>query len=224
MSSVVLLSSGLDSSFNLYRAHADGGVALALTFDYGQKAALAERRQSAELCRQLGIPHKIIELPWFRDFTSTSLVGAQKVPSGGEISMDDMNVSNETKKAVWVPNRNGIFLNIGAGFAEGINAEFIIPGFNKEEAATFPDNSQGYLQSLNHAFSFSTEGRVTVKCYSTEMAKTEILTESIKLGIPLEKLWPCYHAGAKWCGECESCQRFARALSAAGANERGNFQ
>ena len=216
MSSVVLLSSGLDSAYNLYRAHEDGGVKLALTFDYGQKAATSEISHSAELCRSLKIPHKVVGLPWFRDFTSTSLVGQGAIPSGSEISIDDLNISNESKKAVWVPNRNGILLNIGAGFAEGLKASFVVPGFNAEEAATFPDNSEDYLRSLNVAFGFSTEGRVKVKCYSTDMSKTEIVRSAAALGVPLDKLWPCYLAGAAWCGTCESCQRFARARRAAG--------
>ena len=51
---------------------------------------------------------------------------------------------------------NGIFLNIAAGFAEALSAQAVLPGFNKEEAATFPDNSVDFLESLNHSFSFST--------------------------------------------------------------------
>ena len=39
MPAIVLLSGGLDSAVNLKRAHDDVGVAVALTFDYGQRAA-----------------------------------------------------------------------------------------------------------------------------------------------------------------------------------------
>src|SRR5689334_13863860 len=119
MSAVVLLSAGLDSTYNLHRAHGEDGVVLALTFDYGQKAAAREIEKSAALCRSLGVPHKVVSLPWFRDFTSTSLVSSSSVPTGSDVSIDDMEVSTRTKEAVWVPNRNGILLNIAAGFAEG---------------------------------------------------------------------------------------------------------
>lgn len=213
---VVLLSSGLDSSYNLYRARLDHEIALALTFNYGQKAARQEIAHAQELARSLKVPHQVVELLWFRDFTKTSLVSDQAIPSGRDISIDDMTKSLETMKAVWVPNRNGILLNIAAGFAEGLDAKYIIPGFNIEEAATFPDNSQGYLESLTHAFSYSTRNHVEVLCYSTAMNKTEIVRDGKRLGLPFEKLWPCYHSKERWCGECESCQRFERAVRDAG--------
>jgi len=223
---VVLLSSGLDSSYNLFRAKREHEIALALTFNYGQKAARQEIAHAKALAEALNIPHQIVELPWFRDFTKTSLVGDQKIPSGKDVSIDDMKTSMETMKAVWVPNRNGILLNIAAGFAEGCDAKYIIPGFNVEEAATFPDNSQGYLESLTHAFSFSTRNHVEVLCYSTAMNKTEIVKDGKRLQLPLEKLWPCYHSFEKWCGECESCQRFDRAVREAGLQSQieGCFQ
>ena len=145
-------------------------------------------------------------------------MGAQKIPTGREVSIDDMERSTETMKAVWVPNRNGILLNIAAGFAEGLDASFVIPGFNVEEAATFPDNSQDYMNALDEAFSFSTRNRVKVKCFSTAMNKTQIVTEAAKLEVPLKDLWPCYFAEEKWCGECESCQRFSRAIRESGVS------
>jgi 7-cyano-7-deazaguanine synthase len=213
---VVLLSAGLDSSYNLFRANRELDVVLALTFNYGQKAAKKEIARAKTLCERLAIPHQVVELPWFKDFTKTSLVGSQKIPTGKDISIDDMERSNETKKAVWVPNRNGILLNIAAGFAEGLNAEFVIPGFNIEEAATFPDNSQDYMNALDRGFSFSTQNHVRVKCFSTTMNKTQIVKEAVKLEVPLKDLWPCYFANDQWCGECESCQRFSRAVREAG--------
>jgi 7-cyano-7-deazaguanine synthase len=213
---VVLLSAGLDSSYNLFRAQRELDVVLALTFNYGQKAAKQEVSHAAKLCAQLQVPHQVVELLWFKDFTKTSLVGSQKIPTGNEISIDDIVRSNETMKAVWVPNRNGILLNIAAGFAEGLHADFVVPGFNVEEAATFPDNSQDYMNALDHAFSFSTRNHVQVKCFSTAMNKTEIVKEAVKLEVPLKDLWPCYFAEEKWCGECESCQRFSRAIRESG--------
>lgn len=211
-SAVVLLSSGLDSSFNLYRAAQDLNIKLALTFDYGQRAAKREVESASRMAAELGLPHRVIDLKWFREFTRTSLVGGGHIPSGSAISIDDHAKSQETAKAVWVPNRNGIFLNIAAGFAEGLGADVVIPGFNSEEAATFPDNSQAFLDSLDTAWGFSTEGRVKTFCYSTNLDKTEIVKQSLHLSLPFSMLWPCYLDGEQWCGTCESCQRFKRAV------------
>ena len=220
-SAVVLLSSGLDSTVNLYKAAREGfQVKLALTFDYGQTAAPRERAAAAKISSRLNVPHKIIELPWFRDFTHTSLVSGSGLPVGAEVEIDNLSRSMETARSVWVPNRNGILLNIAAGFAEGLGAEYVVPGFNFEEAQTFPDNSSAFLKSLDEAWSFSTNGRVRPHCFTTDLTKLQILREAIDLGVSLTEVWPCYQAGAKWCGECESCKRFERALAANGLSFR----
>ena len=126
---MVLLSAGLDSSFNLFKASKEMQILLALTFDYGQRAASQEIAKAAGLSARLGIAHKVIALPWFKDFTRTSLLGGAEVPMANQVSIDDHQRSLQTAKAVWVPNRNGILLNIAAGFAEGLGADFIVPVF-----------------------------------------------------------------------------------------------
>ncbi len=212
---VVLLSSGLDSSYNLYQSVRNDEVVFALTFDYGQRAAPKELDRAAKLCQKLNIPHQVISLPWFSQFQSSSLINRNfEIPGGNDVQIDDLKVSEKSAKSVWVPNRNGIFLNIAAGFAEAVGAKFVVPGFNIEEAQTFPDNSAAYMKALDHSFSFSTGNHVEVKCYSHNLNKTEIVREARQLGINFADLWPCYHAEESWCGQCESCQRFQRALRA----------
>lgn len=213
---VVLLSAGLDSSFNLLKASQELDVVLALTFDYGQRAAPRETRQARALAKQYGVAHKVVRLPWFKEFTRTSLVSKAKVPTGRQVRIDSRAQSLRTAKSVWVPNRNGILLSIAAGFAEGLGANLVIPGFNLEEAQTFPDNSLAYLKTLDQTWAFSTASHVRTKCYSIKQNKTQIVAEGKRLGLPFAKLWPCYFAGRRWCGVCESCQRYSRALAANG--------
>jgi 7-cyano-7-deazaguanine synthase len=214
--SLVLLSGGLDSTINLYEAKRVSDVVLALTFNYGQRAQTRELEHAGAIAKRVGVPHRVVELPWFKDFTNTSLVStSREVPVGQEISIDDLKTSQTSAKAVWVPNRNGILLNVAAGFAEGLGADWIVPGFNIEEAATFPDNSEDFLRSLTHSLSFSTANAVEVKCFTTQMNKSEIVRRGIELGVDFEMIWPCYFGGQTPCGTCESCQRFKRATRAA---------
>ncbi|MGZ5280409.1 MAG: 7-cyano-7-deazaguanine synthase, partial [Pseudobdellovibrionaceae bacterium] len=141
--SVLLLSGGLDSTVNLLAARTESEVVLALTFDYGQRAVAREIEAAQKITSHFQIPHQVLKLPFFTEFGQSSLTDHRKtVPTGGQVSIDDLKTSQETAKSVWVPNRNGIFLNIAAGFAESLKADQIIPGFNREEATTFPDNSQ----------------------------------------------------------------------------------
>lgn len=214
---LVLLSAGLDSTVNFLEALQDGGVKLALTYSYGQKAAVQEIARAKALCLKYKVEHAVVELPFFKSFTSSSLLRAdQNIPLGSEVNIQSYEKSLITAEKVWVPNRNGIFLNIAAGFAEGLGVQEIVPGFNLEEATTFPDNSEEFQAALEHSFKFSTRNKVRVKCYTIRMNKTEILKRGLDLGMSIEDLWPCYQAGEKWCGRCESCLRFQNALKQAG--------
>ena len=220
MKSVVLLSGGLDSATNLFIAHQKTDVLLALTFDYGQRVAVKERKASQSLCDHLGLTHKVISIPWVKEFGRSSLIDHSiDVPQGDSINIEDHGQSMRSASAVWVPNRNGIFMNIAAGYAESLGADLIIPGFNLEEAQTFPDNSVEFLEALTLSFSYSTANRVRAHCFTSTLNKKEIVSVAQGLGLPFEKLWPCYLDGVKWCGTCESCLRFQRALRACGLLE-----
>lgn len=219
LKSVVCLSSGLDSTVNLYAALSDTEVVHTLTFSYGQKAADKEISCAKRISQALNIPHSVIDLPWLKNFGQSSLTNDQvRIPTGDLVSIDNFQVSMNTAKAVWVPNRNGIFLNIAAGLAESLKADLIIPGFNLEEATTFPDNSEAFMHCLDQSFSFSTANKVKVHCYTVKLNKNEIVKKGLALAVPFENTWPCYFAGSKWCGQCESCQRAQRAFKANSVN------
>lgn len=212
---------------NLYAALRESKVVLVLTFNYGQRAASKEIESARKIVSKINasnkldyqLEHKIVELPFFKDFTNTSLINrAADVPVANEVSIHDLNISNQTAERVWVPNRNGVFLNIAAAFAEGLGATSIVPGFNIEEAATFPDNSLAYLKTVDETFKFSTANQLKVRCYTINMNKTEIMKLGQELGVDFNLVWPCYFAGPTICGECESCLRFANAKSAAGVD------
>lgn len=212
--SVILLSAGLDSSVNFYIALQKTEVVLALTFDYGQKAATKEIEKSKILCEINKIQHQVIEVPWLKNLGQSSLTQSElKIPQGSEVSIADKNISLNTAKSVWVPNRNGLFLNIAASFAESLKADMIIPGFNAEEAATFPDNSFEFLKATQKTFFYSTQNHIDVQCYTIDSLKKDIVKLGIEYKVPFEKLWFCYQNKDKWCGQCESCLRAYRAFS-----------
>lgn len=222
---VVLLSAGLDSSVNLFEAHANDEVTLALTFDYGQKAARREIESAAKLASYLKIPHKVLALPWFKDFNQSSLlVDGETVPTGQSVDIDNHAQSLVTAKSVWVPNRNGIFLNIAAAFAETTKADIVVPGFNLEEAATFPDNTAEFMKALTHSLSYSTANKVEVVCYTVDLRKTDIVKRGEELNIPWHLIWPCYFSRDKWCGQCESCLRSKRAFAAEHVDVQNLYQ
>ncbi len=225
MPAIVLLSGGLDSAVNLKRAADETGVALSVTFDYGQRAAAREAGAAALICRQLGLPHRLIPLPWLPEISPASILHSDApVP---EIRADELGsdrvTTGETAQAVWVPNRNGLFVNIAAAFAEGLGADTIVAGFNAEEAATFPDNSPDFVAASNAALQFSTRSEVRLLSYTQDLTKPDIVRLGRDIRAPLASIWSCYLGGSEHCGRCESCARLERALREADAWEWFNL-
>jgi 7-cyano-7-deazaguanine synthase len=204
---VAILSGGLDSTVSLAAALRKMDVVLALTFDYGQRAARREREAAGQIARHFRIPHRVVETPWLASLTSTALVNRR-----ARLPLHEM--SERSAKAVWVPNRNGVFIEIAAAHAESLGADRLITGFNKEEAVTFPDNSPGYVSAVNLALAYSTANGVKVVSFTGNLDKKAIVNLGRRLDAPLKFIWPCYEGGKRWCGECESCLRSLRALNA----------
>lgn len=151
---IILLSGGLDSLVSI-AAMKTIDFKLALTFDYGQKSFKKEEEASKKIAQYYGIEHKIIELKWLKEITHTSLVSDKKIPELDKNSLDNLEITTGSCASVWVPNRNGLFVNIAAAFADSQGYETIVIGANKEEAATFPDNSKEFIENINKSLEYS---------------------------------------------------------------------
>jgi len=217
MKSIVLLSGGLDSTVNLAEAVRAGEVLRVLTFDYGQKSALREVRSSQVISARYGLSHEVIKLPWLASITKTALVEEKAdLPETDVEGLESVEESNARARAVWVPNRNALFVNIAASFAEALGAEAVVAGFNREEAQGFPDNSADFVAAANSLFHLSTLSGVKAISYTLEFTKQEIVLMGMQLGAPLEEIWFCYLGEDSPCGVCESCIRARRAFERAG--------
>jgi 7-cyano-7-deazaguanine synthase len=216
LKSVVLLSGGLDSAANLALCREEDEPVLALTADYGQRAAAAELRAAQALCREYDVPHRRLDLTWLGTEGGSSLTDPRAaVPRLRAEELDDPEVTRRTARQVWVPNRNGVLINAAAALAERAGAAQVVVGFNREEAATFPDNSAEFLEAASRSLRLSTANHVRVRCYTTELDKRGIVARlrALRKPFPFALLWSCYHGGERPCGSCESCQRLARALA-----------
>ncbi len=212
--SIILLSGGLDSLVSLGLKKEELNVSLELTFDYGQKSAEQEIEASAKISEYYKIEQKIIKLDWLKNITQTSLVSDKDIPTGNELDNPE-----NSAKSVWVPNRNGLFLNIAGSFADSYGYDFILIGANKEEGQTFPDNTQEFINAINKEFEFSTQKSPKVVAPLINSDKNDIVMLALQHGVPLELTRSCYQSGAKHCGICESCSRLKHALEANHADE-----
>ena len=204
---IILLSGGLDSLVALGIPQHEYAVELALTFDYGQKSAQNEIKASSEICDFYNISHKVINLDWLRDITHTALVANKDVPTE--------NIGTQASAAaVWVPNRNGLFLNIAASFADSFGYDYILYGANKDEGATFSDNTEEFRAEISKLFESSTLKKPKVVAPLINYTKNDIVKIAMDNAMPLELIRSCYNYGERHCGRCESCTHLKNALIA----------
>ena len=227
MKAVCVLSGGLDSVVSMMMAKKNGLELYSITFDYGQRAVLREINASKKVSEILGAEHKVINLPFVKEFSKSALTMGQDVPTMKEDELDNMERATETMKSVWVPARNMILFSIASGFAEFVGANEIYTGLNKEEGTTFPDNTVEFIERFNNALEYGTLNKVKMRAPLYNLNKTEI----VKLGKKLEEelglevlkySYSCYHDNGEdflHCGTCESCMRRKRAFKEAGVED-----
>lgn len=206
---VALLSGGLDSAVAAATFVQQPGHALAacLFFDYGQRAARPEAAAAGRLAARLGAPLHSIQLPWLGDLARQSgsrlVAGTGALPHGTEQVPGDA----ASAAAVWVPARNVVFVAIAAAHAEAMQARFVVAGFNREEAATFADNSAAFVAASGAMLALGTRGAVEVTSPTLPWDKAQIVAAARALGFAATDFWSCYEGGAQPCGRCESCLR-----------------
>ena len=215
MSALALLSGGLDSLVASAHAARHGGLALAITYDYGQRASAREREAASTIAAELGAEHRVVPLPPLN--RSSALIDrGRAIPSADAGGLEDPDLAAQ----VWVPNRNGLFIHAAACIAASEGLDEIIVGFNREEARTFPDNSPEFIEATNRALTFSLDAPVRVASPTTGLTKAQIVHLGVILAAPLHEVWSCYTEGPVHCMHCESCLRLKRALELEGIWEK----
>jgi len=192
-------------------------VVMCLTMDYGQLAAEQEITASAAFAKHYNLPHRLISLPFLREISPAAIVkNTDEIPEPNSDSLSDQELATINTAKLWVPNRNALFINIAAAYAESSGADLVVTGFNKEEATTFPDNSYEFVQAMNTTLSYSTMNKIRLISYTQRMNKEDILQLGQRLSLPMQYIWSCYRGEPKMCGKCISCLRLLRAAKTVG--------
>jgi len=212
MGAVILLSGGLDSVVSAYAARDEHQPELAITFDYGQRAAARELEAALRVAADLGVDHRLIKLPWL-----ARLAPAAVTDPGADLAA-------ATDATVWVPARNAVFISIAAAYAETLECEAIVCGFNAEEGDAFPDNTPEFVTRADALLELATRNAPRVVAPTLNLTKLEIVQLGVSIGAPLQLTWSCYGDGPEHCFECPSCLRLRDALQAAGIWESWQAQ
>jgi 7-cyano-7-deazaguanine synthase len=176
-------------------------VRLVLFFDHGQRALEKERAAVVGVVSYFGLPMREVDVRWLAELSPEGM--RQEGPQEPLNTLD----------AVWIPNRNGVFLNVAAAYAESYRCDVLITGFNRDEAEEFPDNRAEYATRVTHGLEMSTRNAVRVQSFTQDLGKKEIIELGARLRAPLSVIWSCYHCGELMCGRCGSCRRLRQALN-----------
>ena len=141
---LILLSGGMDSTAALYWARREHEIAGAVSFDYGSKHNQKEIAFAGWHCRQLGLPHDVVALPFVNDLFASDLL-----KSGGDIP--DGHYADENMKRTVVPFRNGIMLAIACGIAESRGAGALVIAAHSGDHAIYPDCREPFMRAIAEA-------------------------------------------------------------------------
>jgi 7-cyano-7-deazaguanine synthase len=203
--SVIILSGGMDSTVLLASEIGNGRKPAALSFDYGSKHNSSELPMAARICREFGISHEIVQLPFINQLFSSSLLqSGEKIPDGP--------YDCATMQSTVVPFRNGILIAIGIGYAESLGASRVLLGSHSGDHHIYPDCRPEFNAAIHETAKCGTDGKVAVVFPFAAMDKRDIGDLGRRLKVDYTRTWTCYKGGEYHCGRCGACDERKYAL------------
>jgi 7-cyano-7-deazaguanine synthase len=214
MTSLVILSGGLDSTVCMALAAAEGPV-VALTFDYGQRH-WHEIDHAAGVAGFYRADHLVVRLD-LTGWGGSALTDSSVAVPHGEVAAPGIPVT-------YVPARNLIFLSVAMGVAEARSLDEVYLGVNGLDYSGYPDCRPEFVESFERtaalALKRGVEGRpVRVRTPLISLTKAEIVRLGVERGAPLHLTWSCYEGGTVPCGSCDSCALRAKGFAEAGIDD-----
>lgn len=195
MKTALLLSGGMDSTAIAWWKRPD----LAITIDYGQKAAEAEKHAAAQVARTLGIAHEILKV-------DCSSIGS------GDMAHAAPNVYAATSD--WWPYRNQLLLTLASMKVIAHEVDLLLIGTLKSDGESHLDGSQKFVTLMDELMRFQ-EGGLRIAAPAIEMTAVELIKAS---GIPPYVLaWShsCHKENIA-CGHCRGCNKYLETYAALG--------
>ena len=196
---VLILSGGLDSSTLLYKLLNEGHNVTALSFNYGQKAAI-ELERAHEICQMNGVKHFVFDIQNIVDLLSSSLT-------------DEDNDNVQEPSNTVVPSRNTILLELATAFAISNDLDEVYYGAIKADIGDYPDTTPEFLKQINELNKVNNYEYIPVCAPFINTDKKDVVKLALELGVPIEKTWSCYvNNDGTPCGECFSCKSRIKAI------------
>lgn len=218
---VVLLSGGLDSATVLAFAIDAGFECHALSFRYGQ-------RHDAELAAAVRVAEVL-------GAHSHRIIGIELGSIGGSALTDARipvpEAPAEGIPVTYVPARNSVFLALGMGVAEVLDAGHLFIGVNAVDYSGYPDCRPEFIAAFQALASVATRRAIegaplALHAPLLRLTKAEIVRRGLALGVDYSVTVSCYQAGddGAACGRCDACRLRRAGFEAAGVPDPTRYR
>jgi 7-cyano-7-deazaguanine synthase len=193
----LLLSGGMDSVALAYGLRPQ----LAITIDYGQKAARGEIRAASAVCETLLLNHRIIQ------------VDCLALGSGDMAGSDPCSVAPVSE---WWPYRNQLLITFASAAAlQGGMSRVVVGAVSSDESHA--DGRNEFFEAMNHVLRLQ-EGGLTLEVPGIKHTTVSLCS---RFSVPFEVLaWAhSCHVADYACGRCRGCQKHRRSMRELGYGE-----
>lgn len=195
---LLLLSGGLDSTILFYDLLSKEDDRFAcMWINYGQRNAEEERRAVYELCKQNNIHLSCVQVPNIFEGVDSTILNSE-------------DSAEHTVESDFLPNRNGVLLNIAASHCKERTTLLIAA---HKSGSAYPDCQKVFYNRISKSIFYSTNCLVDVDAPYIKMTKKQLVKRAWDLALnksDIESTISCYEGNR--CGKCPACIARKRAL------------
>lgn len=179
----LLLSGGMDSISVAFWKRPE----IAITIDYGQRAAEAEIAAAGQVAKEIGMQHEIIA------------IDCRAIGSGDMAGNDALDVAPVPE---WWPFRNQLLLTFAAARGIVLGVTELITGSVSSDG-THADGRPEFYEAMDRMTALQ-EGGIRISAPALDITTAELVRRS---GVPRDILaWAhSCHTGNLACGQCRGC-------------------
>lgn len=216
MSSIVLVSGGMDSCVTAAIAREENAELALLHISYGQRTEARERKAFTDIADHYGARKRLdVSIEYLAKIGGSSL-------TDDTIAVSKANLESRNIPTSYVPFRNANMLSIAVSWAEVIGANAIYIGAVAEDSSGYPDCRPEFYEAFQRTIDTGTkpDTHIDIRTPIIQLSKAEIVKKGNELNAPLHLTWSCYRNEDAACGTCDSCALRLRGFTQAGINDR----
>lgn len=196
----LLLSGGMDSISIAWWKRPQWAV----TIDYGQKAAAAEKLSAVQICKELGIEHEIITV-------DCSVLGS------GDMAHTAPDAHATTSD--WWPYRNQLLITLACMRAISREVQTLYIGTVKSDGGSHRDGTPGFVSRMDGLLAYQ-EGVLHIVAPAIEYTTVELVRMAAVPSGLLAWAHSCHKAEIA-CGNCRGCNKYLATFAELGSEYSG---